>query len=160
MTRAYVALGSNLGNRPEMLLAGLREIARAPGVKVRRVSRFVETEAVGPPQPRYLNAVCEVETEVGARALLAALLGAEARLGRTRDPATRNGPRTIDLDLLLYGDEVENGDALTLPHPRMHERRFVLEPLCDVAPDARHPVLGLTARELLDRLPRQLPPVL
>jgi 2-amino-4-hydroxy-6-hydroxymethyldihydropteridine diphosphokinase len=129
-------------------------------VRVRKVSRFVDTAPVGPPQPRYLNAVCEVETEVGARALLDALLEAERRLGRVRDPRERNAPRTIDLDLLLYGDEVLDADALTVPHPRMHERRFVLEPLCDIAPEALHPVLGVTARELYARMPPEGMPAL
>lgn len=117
-----------------------------------------ETEPLGKKdQPRYLNQVFRAETSLGARELLDGLLAIERRLGRVRTPGEKWGPRTIDLDLLLYGDRVIDEPGLTVPHPHMHERRFVLEPLAELVPDARHPVLGKTAAELLAMLPPEAP---
>ncbi len=149
MIEAGVALGSNLGDRRNHLREALREL-RALG-RLRAVSPLFETEPVGlREQPPFLNAVAVLETGLGARALLQALLSIEARRGRVR--REKDGPRTLDLDLLFYGDEVIRESGLEVPHPRMHERRFVLEPLVAVAPGWRHPVLGRTAQELLVRL--------
>jgi 2-amino-4-hydroxy-6-hydroxymethyldihydropteridine diphosphokinase len=127
VTRAYVGLGSNLGDREQ----AIRNAAETIGAT--RLSEIRETEPWGyADQPLFLNAVAEVETELGARALLDELLDVERRLGRERGGGPRYGPRTIDLDLLLYGDEVIDEPGLTIPHPHLHERRFVLEPLVEL----------------------------
>ena len=123
------------------------------GVEVVAVSSLRETEPVGVvDQPAFLNGAAELETTLPPRALLAALLRIEQRLGRVRD-GTRWAPRTIDLDLLVYAGEVVDEPGLRVPHPRLHERRFVLEPLVELAPDVRHPTLGLSAAQLLERCP-------
>jgi 2-amino-4-hydroxy-6-hydroxymethyldihydropteridine diphosphokinase len=133
---AYVGLGSNLGDREAII----REAAELIGA--RRLSRIIETEPWGnEEQPKFLNAVAEVETELEPRALLDLLLEVEGRLGRERD-GTHWGPRTIDLDLLLYGDRVLDEPGLTVPHPFLHERLFVLEPLAELAPDLAIPGHG------------------
>jgi 2-amino-4-hydroxy-6-hydroxymethyldihydropteridine diphosphokinase len=145
MTLAYVGLGANLGDRE----ASIRRAAELIGA--RRLSAIIETEPWGiTDQPDFLNAVAEVETDVGARTLLDRLLEVERELGRIRD-GTRWGPRTIDLDLLVYGSEVSDVSALRLPHPRMHERLFVLVPLAELAPDLVVPGQG-TVTDLLTKL--------
>jgi 2-amino-4-hydroxy-6-hydroxymethyldihydropteridine diphosphokinase len=142
MPRAYVALGSNLGDREQMLRRALEDVAAVPGIEVLACSSFRETDPVGfLDQPRFLNAAAVLETELGARELLARLLDVERRLGRTR-AGPPLGPRTIDLDLLLYGDETIAEPGLQVPHPRMHERRFVLEPLAELAPGLTVPGRG------------------
>ena len=147
MARALVALGSNLGDRAGYLLSGLAALSRA-GVRVLRLSRVYETEPVGPPgQGPYLNQVAAVETERGPLELLALFLEVEGAHGRVRKE--RFGPRTLDLDLLDYEGQILDLPGLTLPHPRMHERAFVLVPLLEVAPTWRHPLFGKSARELL-----------
>ena len=139
---AYVGLGANLGDRE----ATIREAARLIGAL--RLSSIAETEPWGPvPQPRYLNAVAELDTPLTAHELIVHLLDVERRLGRER-VGPRWGPRTIDLDLLLYGDETIDEHALTLPHPRLHERRFVLEPLAELVPERKIPGNG-TVQEAL-----------
>ena len=137
-----MGLGSNLGDREATLRQALDLLAREPGVELRRVSTFRETEPVGfLDQPRFLNAAAEVETELPATELLARLLDVERRLGRVRG-GPRFGPRTIDLDLLLYGEETIREPGLTVPHPRLHERRFALEPLAELDPDLELPGRG------------------
>jgi 2-amino-4-hydroxy-6-hydroxymethyldihydropteridine diphosphokinase len=150
-TTAYVALGSNLGDRRDFLDRALQLLREHPHVTVTNVSSYHETEPVGGPagQGHYLNAAAAVQTDLSAPALLRLLLDVENQLGRVRQE--RFGPRTIDLDLLLYGETTGEDAELTLPHPRMHERLFVLRPLAEIAPRARHPHLGLTVRELLGR---------
>lgn len=142
MIRAYVGLGANLGDREATLRAALEQLAAEPGVDVVAVSAFRDTAPVGlVDQPRFLNAVAAVETELPARELLERLLGVERRLGRTRE-GPRFGPRTIDLDLLLYGDAEIAEPGIEVPHPRMHERQFVLEPLAELDPDLIVPGQG------------------
>ncbi len=141
-----VALGSNLGDRAGNLRRGLELLAREPGVEVVRVSEVLETEPVGgPSQGPYLNTAAEVVTTLGPRDLLAAIHRTEAALGRVR--TVRDGPRTLDLDILLFADEVVREPGLEIPHPRMLERSFVLDPLVRIAPDRRHPVTGRTVLE-------------
>ncbi len=152
---AYIALGSNLGDRGRFLDQALQLLREAPQLSVTRVSSYHETEPVGGPpgQGAYLNAAAELRTDLPPRELLRLLLDVESRLDRVRQE--RFGPRTIDLDLLLYGDTTSDDEELTLPHPRLHERLFVLRPLAEIAPQVRHPRLGLTVREMLER---QKPP--
>jgi 2-amino-4-hydroxy-6-hydroxymethyldihydropteridine diphosphokinase len=128
--RAYVGLGSNLGDREQTLRAALERLAENPGVEVAAVSSFRETDPVGPvvDQPRFLNGAVALETSLSARGLLELLLEVEAEFGRSRN-GPPGGPRTLDLDLLVYGDEHVDEPGLEVPHPRLHERPFVLEPL-------------------------------
>ncbi len=148
--RAYVGLGSNLGDRAAHLLLGLSALSRLPKTHLLRLSPVYETEPVGPPQPPYLNMVAELETELSPTGLLAEMLRIEKALGRER--RERWGPRTLDLDLLLYGDLVLEEAGLSVPHPRLHERAFVLVPLLDLLPEGRHPLLGQSFAELLASL--------
>jgi 2-amino-4-hydroxy-6-hydroxymethyldihydropteridine diphosphokinase len=146
VTVAYIGLGSNLGDREANLRAALERLAELGAL---RVSSLRETDPVGvTDQPRFVNAVAELETDLGAGALLGRLLEIERELGRDRSREERWGPRTIDLDLLLYGNEVLAGPGLTVPHPRLAERRFVLEPLHELAPDLALPD-GRWIRDLL-----------
>jgi 2-amino-4-hydroxy-6-hydroxymethyldihydropteridine diphosphokinase len=134
VTRAYVGLGANLGDRRRALRAAVDALSAEDGVEVVSVSVLRETEPVGVgQQPLYLNGAAELETTLTARELLDRLLAVEQRFGRIRVPG-EHGPRTLDLDLLLYGDEVIDEPELHVPHPRLHERRFVLEPLAELAP--------------------------
>ena len=142
MHAAYVGLGANLGDREAALRRALELLAEEPGIEVAAVSTFRDTEPVGLlDQPRFLNAAARIETELGPRELLERLLAVERALGRTRT-GPRFGPRTIDLDLLLYGDSVLAEAGLTVPHPRLHERRFVLEPLAELDPSLVIPGRG------------------
>lgn len=134
MPRAFVGLGANLGDRDAALRRAIELLGEHDGIDVVAVSAIRETEPVGVlDQPRFLNAACAVETTLAPRALLDVLLEVERALGRVRG-AERYGPRTIDLDLLVYGGEVVDEPGLVVPHPRLHERRFALEPLLDLDP--------------------------
>ena len=151
--RAYVAIGANLGDRLTTLRAAVDALAKAENLSVHAISPLYETAPVGGPedQPSYLNAVIQAETELSAHDLLDFLLSVERENNRTRD--VRWGPRTLDLDILFYGDLVTADSRLEVPHPRLHQRRFVLQPLADLAPELTHPVLGKTVAELLAGLP-------
>jgi len=135
--RAFVGLGSNLGDRLANLQQAVRLLDAAEAVRVVRASRVYETSPLGPPQPDYLNAVVEVETTLSARGLLEACLGIEAVMGRVR--GERWGPRVLDLDVLTFGREAIEEPGLAIPHPRMHERAFVLVPLFELNPDPQLP---------------------
>jgi len=141
MTRAYVGLGANLGSREETLREAIVILDRAPGVDVLAVSELRETEPVGPiEQPSFLNGAVELETTLSARGLLDLLLDAERALGRIR--GERWGPRVVDLDLLVFGDEAIDEPGLEVPHPRLAERTFALEPLAELAPQLVIPGRG------------------
>jgi 2-amino-4-hydroxy-6-hydroxymethyldihydropteridine diphosphokinase len=141
--RAFVALGSNLGERERTLRAAVDALAAERGIDVLALSTLRETEPVGVgDQPRFLNGAVALRTTLPARELLERLLAVERRFGRVREGLPTHGPRTLDLDLLLYGDEQIDEPGLHVPHPRLHERRFVLEPLADLAPDLDVPGRG------------------
>jgi 2-amino-4-hydroxy-6-hydroxymethyldihydropteridine diphosphokinase len=149
MARAFVGLGANIGSRRSTLKRALELLGAEEGIEVVAVSRFRETDPVGfVDQPRFLNAAAMLETELAPHELLDRLLAVERALGRTRD-GPRFGPRTVDLDLLLYADERVSEPGLDLPHPRLHERRFALEPLAELDPalvvPGRGPVSTLLA---------------
>jgi 2-amino-4-hydroxy-6-hydroxymethyldihydropteridine diphosphokinase len=150
--RAYVGLGGNVGDRRSYLRRAVERLRSEPGIEVVAVSRVRETDPVGyRDQPRFLNAVAAVDTDLEPRALLERLLSIERALGRERT-GPRYGPRTIDLDLLLHGDEAVAEPGLVVPHPRLSERRFALEPLVELDPELVLPD-GRRAADLLAALP-------
>ena len=155
MPLAFVGLGSNLGDRLAMFRAAVRAIAARPGVDLdltRDLASLYETSPVGgpPTQPGYLNSALRLETSLSAFALLEVAQSIETSLGRTR--GRRWEARVIDIDLLLFGERVVESPMLILPHPRLHERRFVLEPLSELAGDLIHPVLGVSITTLADTM--------
>jgi 2-amino-4-hydroxy-6-hydroxymethyldihydropteridine diphosphokinase len=143
MIRAYVGIGSNLGNPRKTIAAALDLLRAEPGIEIVAVSTLRETDPIGyEDQPRFLNGAAALETELPPRKLLERLLAIERQLGRIRRDTPRYGPRTIDLDLLLYGQETLDEPGLTVPHPRLHERRFALEPLVELDPALEIPGRG------------------
>jgi 2-amino-4-hydroxy-6-hydroxymethyldihydropteridine diphosphokinase len=146
--RAFIALGANLDDPGRQIAAALSEIARLPGTTLVRTSSFYRSAPVGyTAQPEFVNAVCEVETSLEARELLDALLDIERVHGRQRSFA--NAPRTLDLDIVLYGDQVIEQAGLIVPHPRMLQRAFVLVPLAEIAPQASIPGVGRVSDQLM-----------
>lgn len=149
MAKAYVGIGSNKGDARAHIHAALEELKKIGTIQ--RVSSLYKTEPVGfTDQEWFLNCTLLLETEISPEALLTAFKEIEKELGRT--PSVRNGPREIDIDLLLYDEKVVNTEVLTVPHPRMHERAFVLLPLSEIVPDAVHPVFKKTVAELRGEL--------
>ncbi len=145
MTEAYIGLGANLGDAAQTLLSAVRSIDALPATRVTRCSSIYQSAPIDATGPDYLNSVVAIQTALDAPELFGALLQIEQEFGRQRP--FRNAPRTLDLDLLLFGDSRINTPSLTVPHPRMHERAFVLEPLAQIAPDLALP--GLPALALL-----------
>jgi 2-amino-4-hydroxy-6-hydroxymethyldihydropteridine diphosphokinase len=148
--RVYLSLGSNVGDRAANLRTAINRVSSLGDVMA--VSSFYETEPVEfAAQPWFLNCAVELDTEKMPKQLLAGILDIEREMGRRR--VQKKGPRTLDIDILLFGNSIIQTKGLTIPHPAMHERRFVLEPLAEIAPEARHPVIKRTVRELRDALP-------
>jgi 2-amino-4-hydroxy-6-hydroxymethyldihydropteridine diphosphokinase len=154
-TTAYIALGANLGDRRKNIRDSIDALAATDGITVTRVSSLIEYPAVGgpPDSPPYLNAVAQIQTTLGSHALLHRTLEIEKTLGRVRRQKWE--PRVIDIDLLLFGDQIISSQELVIPHPLMHERRFVLQPLAEIDPEAVHPTLQMTIAGLLQNLDRQ-----
>jgi 2-amino-4-hydroxy-6-hydroxymethyldihydropteridine diphosphokinase len=152
VVRAFVGLGSNLGERETTLRAAVGRLRGLPQTEVRGVSSFRDTEPVGyADQPRFLNGAVELKTGLSARELMSALLELERAFGRDRSASPPQGPRTLDLDLLVYGEATVEEPGLEVPHPRLHERRFVLEPLAELDPELVVPGRG-AVHDLLARL--------
>jgi 2-amino-4-hydroxy-6-hydroxymethyldihydropteridine diphosphokinase len=148
---AFIGIGANMGRPAAACREALLILAEIPGVRLLRSSPLYRTEPVGPQeQAWFINSIAEIRTDLSPRQLFSALKETESRMGRIA--GTKWGPRVIDLDLLLYGQEVVQEEGLVIPHPEMHRRRFVLVPLCGLASYAIHPAFGVTIGGLLDRL--------
>lgn len=149
MATVYLSLGSNLGNRIQNLKLGIKKIGAADKISILMISSVYETDPVGyKNQSQFLNLVLKVSTSLNPLPLLERLLAIEEKMGRKR--SEKWGSRNIDIDILLYDDLIVNSDRLTIPHPRMHERRFVLVPLAQIAPKLLHPLLKKTVSKLLE----------
>lgn len=152
-SNVFIALGTNQGDRERNLLRAVAEIGKLPQTRITALSGFYDTEPVGPvEQPNFLNAVIRVETSLTPRGLLTELQRIETEVFR-RKRDVHWGPRSLDLDILLYGDLILDDEGLVIPHPRLNERRFVLVPLAEIAPAVIHPGMGSRADELLRSLP-------
>lgn len=154
-TTAYIAIGSNLGDRARYCYSAIVHLARHDQITLTRLSPLMETAPVGGPAgaPPFLNGAIEIETTLGSHALFHELQSIEDLLGRVRKE--RWEPRVIDLDLIFFGDKIVSSDALIIPHPMMHQRTFVLEPLSMIAPDLVHPTLQMTVKGLLESINTQ-----
>jgi 2-amino-4-hydroxy-6-hydroxymethyldihydropteridine diphosphokinase len=151
MTKVYAGLGSNLGNKRENIIKAIDRLDACEGICVKEKSAFFNTTPVGGPlQPDYVNCAIGMETEIEPQVLLEEFKTSEIGLGRK--PCVCWGPRVVDLDILLYGNRIVDEHNLKIPHERMHERAFVLEPLCEISPDIKHPVSGISISELLEKL--------
>jgi 2-amino-4-hydroxy-6-hydroxymethyldihydropteridine diphosphokinase len=150
--RSAIALGSNLGDSLAILAAALQNLAQTPGIAIEAQSSWYSTKAVGPPQPDYLNGCAILQVKILPQALLATLLAIEQQFGRVRQEHW--GPRTLDLDLLLYDNLIVDQPNLQIPHPRMRERAFVLVPLAEIAPNWIEPISGQTIEALLQNVDR------
>lgn len=151
---AWVGLGSNLGDSLHMLARAIRALRRQPGIRLTGLSPVYRTSPVGRAgQPQFLNAAVRIRTAMGPDALVKRLLRIERELGRTRARGSK-GPRVIDLDLLLWGDEISRTRRVSVPHARLHLRRFAMQPILAVDPRVGHPVLGVSLRRLLSRVPK------
>ena len=152
LVTAYIGVGANLGDRAATLGKAILALGEQEGIRVVNQSHLYETDAIGPAQPAYLNAAIVVTTSLAPRALLESCQRIETRFGRKREAEVRHGPRPIDLDILLYEDEVIAEADLVIPHPSLHQRAFALVPLLEVAGDRTHPALGQPLSALLSEV--------
>jgi len=150
----YVGVGSNLGERSDHCRGAIKSLSEIPGVSVTKISSLIETDPLGTPpdSPRFINGVVELHTNILPAELLQNLFDIEKKFGRNRIESKKNESRTVDLDLLLFNQQVIETEFVTIPHPRMHLRRFVLEPLAEISPETIHPVLNKSINELLSLL--------
>lgn len=148
--QSAIALGSNIGDSVATLAAAIEELSAIPGVQLVAISSWYRTKAVGPPQPDYINGCIILQAKLSPQELIETLLATERKFGRVRQQ--RWGPRSLDLDILLYNDLIIDSPKLQIPHPRMYERAFVLVPLAEIAPDWVDPISGFTMKELVKKV--------